>query len=565
MSESAKPPRPKLHERREFLPVTILIGIAVLVSVISSLSGRPPVIDSVSPTVGNPREIMVIRGRSFHADREGGEVRIGGVSPHTQDYQDWTDTSIKLRIPDDCPSGMVSVSTRDGRSNGVLFTNRALIPRILSGPARPGEPYITAIDPEKAPPGGLVTLTGMNFGPERKDSWVYFTWGSAEATGKNDANALDALVPATDQDGDYESWSELEIRVRIPDGATSGSVRVRTARGTSNAVYLELEAGVGSKRYVDQRTYHVEYGVDVTNISLLAGGGTDSALYVWVPNIAFLPEQRAIELVRRQPETPLFDDLAGLSGYLFERLGPGDTAFIRQQYIFHRYAVETNLNPERVDLEYDRDRKLFPRYTQPDSFVPSDNEKLKTAARSVVGTTRNPYWKARLLYAYVIQRLAYDKTFTGDAVAANDARKGDAFAFATLFAALCRAAEIPARPVAGYLVQKDQQRSVVQRHYWAEFYVEKLGWLPVDPLLGRGERILQPVAGQNPTEYYFGNLDMSHITFSKGEVTVPQQTPRGRLVRRQRGGSLQTAYEEAVGSLSSYSAKWLDIEAIGVY
>lgn len=565
MSESPTSSRPKLHERKEFLPVLILVVLAALVGIFSSLSGRPPQIDGVSPAVGLQREIMVITGRSFHRERESGEVRIGGVSPHSSDYVEWTDSAIKLRIPDDCPSGMVSVYTRDGKSNGVLFTNRALIPRVISGPARPGEPFVTSIDPEKAPPGALVTLAGMNFGPELKNARVYFAWGSAEAASLYDAKAMDALVPASDQDGDYESWTELEIRVRIPDGATSGNVLVQTARGTSNAVYLELEAGVGSKRYVDQRTYHVEYGVDVTGVSIQAGAAGGNALYVWVPNIVALPEQRAIELVRREPDQPLFDDFAGLTGYLFENLAAADTRAIRQQYIFHRYAVATNLSPERVGLEYDRERKLFQRYTQSDSFVPSDDEKLKTASRAVVGTTRNPYWKARLVYNYVIQRLSYDTSFIGSAVAASDARKGDSYAFATLFAALCRAAEVPARPVAGYLVQKDPQRSVVQHHYWAEFYLEQLGWVPVDPLLGKGERIIDPPEGQNPMEYYFGNLDNRHITLSKGDVQVPQQTPRGRTVQRARTGSLQTTHEEAVGSLSGYSAKWLDIEPIGIY
>jgi hypothetical protein len=565
MNESPEAPRPKLHERKEFLPVAIFVVLAALVAIFSSLSGRPPQIASVSPTVGLPREIMVIRGRFFQREREGGEVRIGGVSPHSSDYVEWSDSTIKLRIPDDCTSGIVSVYTADGKSNGVLFTNRALIPRVVSGPARPGEPYIGSIEPEKAPPGALVTLAGMNFGPELQDSRVYFTWGSAEAAAAHDAKALDNLVAATEQDGDYESWTELEIRVRVPDGATSGNVLVRTARGASNAVYLELEAGVGSKRYVDQRTYHVEYGVDVGDVALQPGAAAGNALYVWVPKVISLPEQRAIELVRREPAKPLFEDFGGLTGYLFSNLAAADTASIRQQYIFHRYAIATNLSPERVVLDYDRARKLFQRYTRPDSSVPSDDEKLKSAAKAVVGTNKNPYWKARLAYNYVIQRLAYDKDFTGTAAAANEARKGDSYAFATLFTALCRVAEVPARPVAGYLVQRDEQRSAVQRHYWAEFYLERLGWVPADPLLGKGERIIDAPGIQNAADYYFGNLDNRHITFTKGEVEVPQQTPRGRTVARPRSGSLQTTHEEAVGNLSSYTAKWLDIEPIGVY
>ena len=46
---------------------------------------------------------------------------------------------------------------------------------------------------------------------------------------------------------------------------------------------------------------------------------------------------------------------------------------------------------------------------------------------------------------------------------------------------------------------------------------------------------------------------------------MSQQTPRGRLVRRERSGSLQTVHEEVSGGISSYNARWLDLEVRGVY
>lgn len=563
MSEPAKPAPLRLHERKEFLPIVIFVVLVGLVTLSSRLSGRPPAIDSISPLVGSPGEVMIITGRHFQEARGPGEVRIGAVSPHTDDYDSWTDTTIKLRIPDDTPSDVVTVRTRNGRSNGVFFTNRSLIPKRINGPAGPGEPYIYALTPQKASQGGLVTVTGVNFGQMSAGSGVYFTWGSAEAGAQADPG--DTWVRASEQDGDYEGWSELEIRVRVPDGATSGGVLVATGRGRSNAVYFELEGGVGSKRYVDRRKYDLKYGVSISKIELAAGGGSENQLYVWVPAILTVPEQRKLELVSRVPEEPLFDDFGGLIGFLFQDLRPGASADIDLEYIFDRYAVSTNINPEKVDLEYDRERTLFTRFTAPDTYVPSTADVVAAAARVAVGTNKNPYWKARLAYNYVVARLAWDPAFAGDALAAHEGKKGDSLGFASLFVAMCRAADVPSRLVAGYLLEAAEPPYKVRRHYWAEFYVARLGWLPVDPVLGKGVRLIESAGTANPADYYFGSLDNRHLTLAKGEVLVPQQTPKGKTVQRPRAGGLQTIHEEASGSLVGYAPVWRDLEILGIY
>ena len=69
-----------------------------------------------------------------------------------------------------------------------------------------------------------------------------------------------------------------------------------------------------------------------------------------------------------------------------------------------------------------------------------------------------------------------------DTVAALRSKKGNAFVYSSLYCALLRAAGIPARMVAGYLV--GDAGKPTRRHFWDEFYVETLGWVPVDPLLG---------------------------------------------------------------------------------
>jgi tetratricopeptide (TPR) repeat protein len=56
--------------------------------------------------------------------------------------------------------------------------------------------------------------------------------------------------------------------------------------------------------------------------------------------------------------------------------------------------------------------------------------------------------------------------------------------YAILFTALCRAADVPARPVWGLTrvaPGQDQRFGDIASHNWAEFYVSGVGWIPVDP------------------------------------------------------------------------------------
>ncbi len=49
-------------------------------------------------------------------------------------------------------------------------------------------------------------------------------------------------------------------------------------------------------------------------------------------------------------------------------------------------------------------------------------------------------------------------------------------------------------------------------HFWAEFYIPRFGWIPIDANYGDEKWGIQP------KEFYFGNMDNVHIAFSKGKV-----------------------------------------------
>ncbi len=557
MDEQKGIPKP-FFKRGEFIFTSVLLVLFAFLLLSSRMTGRPPLVESITPKIGFPQDVMVITGKYFGDERNGGKVVIGGYAPVSSGYLDWSDSRISLRIPEDVSSGMVRVITKNGKSKGLLFTNKQQVPVVLSGPGKPGQPYISTLEPETGSVGTLLTISGMDFGLQRGSSEVLFTWISGDQTREYSEADDSSLIPAMDYDLDYEQWSDREIQVSIPDGASSGHVLVITDKGRSDAVFVEIESAAGTKLFPEKRTYAVQYSMEVGSVS--ADG--ENSLNLWIPQLVQVPEQREIQLVSQEPD-PLFDNVNGVKLFNFENLSADKTYTIFQSFMFDRYSVETKVNIAKVSRNYDTTRRLYKRYTAADLVVPATNERIVKIGSSVVGPERNPYRKAREIYRYILARLQVDAEYQEyDILKAIDERKGNSYVYAVLFCALARSQGIPARPVAGYLVDRDLQAA---RHYWAEFYIETVGWIPVDPILGEGKIRVNIPLEVDPYTYFFGNLDFNHVALSKGLIDLNQMNPQGRAVMRTDIPSLQVIHEEATGALASYNAYWSDLEVLGIY
>jgi transglutaminase-like putative cysteine protease len=557
MDEQKVIPKP-FFKRREFIFTSVLLVLLAFLLLSSRMTGRPPLIESFTPKIGFPQDVMVITGKYFGDERNGGEVVIGGYAPVSSGYLGWSDSRISLRIPEDVSSGMVRVITKNGKSKGLLFTNKEQVPVVLSGPGKPGQPYISTLEPVTGSVGTLITVSGMNFGLQRGSSQVVFTWISGDET--RDYTEVDdsSLIPAVDYDLDYEQWSDREIQVWVPDGASSGHLLVITDKGRSNAVFVEIESAAGTKLFPEKRTYAVQYSMEVGSVS--ADG--DNTLNLWIPQMVQAPEQREIQLVSQEPD-PLFENVNGVKLFNFENLSAGNTYTIFQSFMVDRYSVEAKVNVAKVPTNYDKTRRLYKKYTSADMIVPAIDEGIAKIGSSVVGRERNPYRKAREIYRYVLTRLQVDPEYQEyDILKAIEDRKGNPYVYAILFCALARSQGIPARPVAGYLVDRDLQAA---RHYWAEFYIETVGWIPVDPILGEGKIRVNIPPEVDPYTYFFGNLDFNHIALSKGLIDLHQLNPEGRTLTRADVPSLQVIHEEVAGALYSYNAYWSDLEVLGIY
>lgn len=545
----------RITSHRAFLPVAVFAALVVVLVVMTNITNRPPVIETITPQVGYPGTIMTITGANFGGSRGTSEIIIAGIRPTTSAYLEWTNKRISVRVPSDVQSGMVYIKRNTGRSNGKLFTNRNNIPVLVKTTTAPGQPHITSLSPGSGAAGTKLTITGENFGNSRGTGNVYFTPVSVADQGvqASDIGAKERFT-SCGCDYTYESWSDKQIVLYVPDGASSGNITVVTDRGTSNSQYFEVANQIGTKSYNNKRGYQIHYGVQVSDVTSGAGGTVD----LWLPNLSNTLSQRHIERIV-EPK-PMWGDYKGLMRIQLGDLKPNANYPTSVTYYFDRYAVETRIDPTKVADNYDTARQLYKAYTGANALVPAADPTVVSTAAQVVGAQRNPYREARLLYDFVTQKLKYSASASSDGpVAALKAGTGDSYSLALIYAALLRAAKIPARPVAGVLVYGDKK---TVDHYWTEFYIHGFGWVPTDPALGAGAKFGGFPTRADAANYYFGNLDNQHITFTQGLVTVDQLSPSGKSTEKTRTYSLQTAAEEASTSVKSYTATWDDVRVV---
>jgi len=155
---------------------------------------------------------------------------------------------------------------------------------------------------------------------------------------------------------------------------------------------------------------------------------------------------------------------------------------------------------------------MFARYLQPDKLVPLNGTIAELAKEHTVGDTTQ-IEKARHIYEYVVSTMRYDKTGEGwgrgDAVWACTAKRGNCTDFHSLFIGMMRSSGIPARFEIGFPIPEGKtEGDIAGYHCWAEFYLNGVGWVPVDA----------SEAWKNPAkhDYFFGAHDVNRVFFTYG-------------------------------------------------
>ena len=196
--------------------------------------------------------------------------------------------------------------------------------------------------------------------------------------------------------------------------------------------------------------------------------------------------------------------------------GPGESIFLENKYQLVCREIRTDKEKlATMDFPpYDTRTSDYRLYTRSEKLLEADDPEIVKIAARIKSETNGPYHFAKSAYDFTIEHIAYTSPSPAwGACAVLKEGKGDCGQYAALFVAICRAGGIPARPIAG-----SWARGVNPWHCWAEFLLSGVGWIPVDPTIGR--------QSTKKREYYFGNLDNNRLALVKG-YNMTFKTKRG--------------------------------------
>jgi transglutaminase/protease-like cytokinesis protein 3 len=261
--------------------------------------------------------------------------------------------------------------------------------------------------------------------------------------------------------------------------------------------------------YNNPQKYQVTYTVTIKN-----DGFNPNDIRLYLPLAGSYDAQKDLEIVSISP-APTRQEIEPLSGnaMVYWQLkgtpAKGSSTKLEEQFTFTAYETNTAIDPATVK-PYDTKSDDYKRYTQPEKYIESTDPQVVQLADQIAGSETNPYLLAKMFYDYIIDNEHYkilDKGLNGAKFLLTN-KKGECGDYSSLFIALARAKGIPARPVVGYWAIS----GIDQTHVWAEFYLEGVGWIPVDATIGQ--------QSAKKRAYYFGNMDNQRVILSK-EFNTP--------------------------------------------
>jgi transglutaminase-like putative cysteine protease len=262
--------------------------------------------------------------------------------------------------------------------------------------------------------------------------------------------------------------------------------------------------------YSNPQTYHAVRTLTITNES-----ADIQSFRVWLPVATAWDSQTNVVLGENTPYpgTLWQDPQYATKGSFIETSNnpaAGSSLTITDEFTFTCYEINYNIDPTKIQA-YDKTDAQYILYTQPENYIEADDPDIIKTASEIRGTQNNPYEIAQSIYKWVMGHMTYQMVGgLKGAKFAYDNSYGECGDYSCLFAALCRASGIPARPIVGRWATSVKN----DWHVWAEFYLPGYGWVPVDPTV-------EDNSGGN----YFGHIDNKRLIFNKQCNVVLEPPP----------------------------------------
>lgn len=248
---------------------------------------------------------------------------------------------------------------------------------------------------------------------------------------------------------------------------------------------------------------------------------------IWIPLAHTDPFQQVV--IAKSGDLPLkqFHESEYGNEVLYAEIAKADRAeykfSIDYDVVRHEHVVLVDGKPVHEVAHPARKLELT-RFLEPDRLVPVTGVPAQLAAEQTKGATTQ-LEKAKDIYEYVFRTMRYDKTGTGwghgDTLWACDSKHGNCTDFHSVFISMARSQKIPARFQIGFPLPADKSSAEIPGyHCWAEFYVDSIGWIPID--------ISEAWKHPEKHDYFFGAHDVNRFQFTQGrdlKLTPAQDGP----------------------------------------
>ena len=202
------------------------------------------------------------------------------------------------------------------------------------------------------------------------------------------------------------------------------------------------------------------------------------------------------------------------------------------------------------------DRAYFKKFLMGSNLSPL-NQRVVNLAKHIVGTEKDTFKRARLIYNWVIENMRRNPDVKGcgcgNVCILLDSLSGKCADIHSVFVALLKAAGVPAREVFGLRLSKKSGVDLTKwQHCWAEFYVPGYGWYVADPgdyLKALLEKRLNPTSkiAVKLSKYYFGAVDPYRVRLGIGrDIELNPPSSAGKI------NYLMYPYAEVDGKALNY-------------
>jgi transglutaminase-like putative cysteine protease len=239
-------------------------------------------------------------------------------------------------------------------------------------------------------------------------------------------------------------------------------------------------------------------------------------LRLWIP-LPQSDEHQSVSNLSVQSNVPHRRGKEAEYGNAFEMFTPSEAQAaagydVTVNFDVTRFEFSRNVSRLAESRAPGKTDTMLARFLQPDKMVPL-NERIAELAKEQTSGAAEPLEKARRIYTYVASTMKYDKSGEGwgrgDEMWACDSKRGNCTDFHSVLIGMLRSSGIPARFEIGFpLPEGKSEGDIPGYHCWAEFYLNGVGWVPVDA----------SEASKNPAkrDYFFGTVDANRVRFTYG-------------------------------------------------